>query len=106
MKLTIISGLSGSGKSVALHTLEDEGFYCIDNLPAGLIPELLERIRDTYVNLYEHIAISLDARSETSSLKDFSNIRKKIEKTGIAVEVVFLHTMRRKLLDLLLKATP
>ena len=99
MKLTIVSGLSGSGKSVALHTLEDEGFYCIDNLPAGLIPELLERIRDTYVNLYEHIAISLDARSETSSLKDFSNIRKKIEKTGIAVEVVFLHTDTQRLVQ-------
>ncbi|HBA35458.1 MAG TPA: RNase adapter RapZ, partial [Gammaproteobacteria bacterium] len=99
MKLTIVSGLSGSGKSVALHTLEDEGFYCIDNLPAGLIPELLERIRDTYVNLYEHIAISLDATSETSSLKDFSNIRKKIEKTGIAVEVVFLHTDTQRLVQ-------
>ena len=36
MKLVIVSGLSGSGKTVALHTLEDSGYYCIDNLPLGM----------------------------------------------------------------------
>ncbi len=41
MRLVIISGRSGSGKSTALHQLEDEGFYCIDNLPIGLLPALV-----------------------------------------------------------------
>ncbi|NOQ90501.1 MAG: RNase adaptor protein RapZ, partial [Gammaproteobacteria bacterium] len=44
MKLVIISGLSGSGKTVALHTLEDEDYYCVDNLPLGLLPQFVERI--------------------------------------------------------------
>lgn len=43
MRLIIVSGRSGSGKSTALDVLEDNGFYCIDNLPAGLLPDLAER---------------------------------------------------------------
>ena len=43
MRLIIVSGRSGSGKSTALDVLEDNGYYCIDNLPAGLLPELAER---------------------------------------------------------------
>jgi UPF0042 nucleotide-binding protein len=42
VKLVIVSGLSGSGKTVALHTLEDAGYYCIDNLPLGMLPELVD----------------------------------------------------------------
>ena len=44
VRLTIVTGLSGSGKSVALHSLEDEGFYCIDNLPAALLPPVIDRL--------------------------------------------------------------
>jgi RNase adapter protein RapZ len=60
MRLVLISGLSGSGKSVALKALEDAGHYCVDNLPAALLPEtaeylMLSGVRDT--------AISIDARS-------------------------------------------
>ncbi|HXR01726.1 MAG TPA: RNase adapter RapZ, partial [Pseudomonas sp.] len=43
MRMIIVSGRSGSGKSTALDVLEDSGFYCVDNLPAGLLPELAER---------------------------------------------------------------
>ena len=42
MKLVIVSGLSGSGKTVALHTLEDAGYFCVDNLPIGLLPEFID----------------------------------------------------------------
>ena len=45
MRLFLISGLSGSGKSVALKTLEDAGFYCVDNLPAELLPSLVEQLK-------------------------------------------------------------
>jgi RNase adaptor protein for sRNA GlmZ degradation len=44
VKLVIVSGLSGSGKTVALHTLEDTGYYCIDNLPVGMLPELVDKL--------------------------------------------------------------
>ena len=63
MKLIIVSGLSGAGKSVVLHTLEDEGFYCIDNLPAQFINTLLEQITRNDLNLGDKIAMSMDIRS-------------------------------------------
>ena len=59
MKLLIISGRSGSGKSVILQTLEDLQYYCVDNLPPALLPALLEQLKDRNVN----IAVSIDARN-------------------------------------------
>lgn len=63
MRLILISGLSGSGKSVALNVLEDAGFYCIDNLPASLLPETLQHLRLYGVT---DTAVSIDARSGAS----------------------------------------
>jgi UPF0042 nucleotide-binding protein len=60
MRVVVISGLSGSGKSVALKVLEDTGFYCVDNLPAALLPETVEYLRLSGVT---DAAISIDARS-------------------------------------------
>ena len=60
MRIIVISGLSGSGKSVALKVLEDTGFYCVDNLPAALLPETVEYLRMSGVT---DVAISIDARS-------------------------------------------
>jgi UPF0042 nucleotide-binding protein len=60
MRIVVISGLSGSGKSVALKVLEDIGFYCVDNLPAALLPETVEYLRLSGV---AEVAISIDARS-------------------------------------------
>ena len=53
MKLVIVSGLSGSGKSVALRTLEDAGYYCIDNLPLGMLTEVIESMLDTTLRPYD-----------------------------------------------------
>ena len=66
MQLIIISGRSGSGKSTALHVLEDMGFTCIDNLPASLLPNLVERISPTGDH---QCAISIDARNTRSDLE-------------------------------------
>ena len=63
MKLVIISGLSGSGKSVALHTLEDEGYYCVDNLPLGLLPGFIEQLSGKQMRIYNEVAVGIDARS-------------------------------------------
>lgn len=74
MELIIISGRSGSGKSTALHQLEDEGYYAIDNLPASLLPAL---VRDTGPGLPEHfrgIAVSIDARNAWRDLEAFPAI--------------------------------
>jgi UPF0042 nucleotide-binding protein len=60
MQLILISGMSGSGKSVALNALEDAGYYCIDNLPASLLPATAEFLRDQG---YAQVAVSVDVRS-------------------------------------------
>src|SRR5690554_7061346 len=61
MRLVIISGRSGSGKSSALHVLEDMGFYCIDNLPIALLPALVQQT--DHENHLSRIAVSVDARN-------------------------------------------
>ncbi len=73
MRLVIISGRSGSGKSTALHELEDEGFYCIDNLPATLLPALVERGLSEPLSP-AGLAVCIDARNAHPDLADFSNL--------------------------------
>ena len=60
--LVIVSGMSGSGKSVALNTFEDLGYYCVDNLPAELLPEFVKRMLAS-TNPPEKIAVGIDARN-------------------------------------------
>ena len=94
MKLVIISGLSGSGKTVALHTLEDEDYYCVDNLPIGLLPQFIDRILSRRVQLYDNIAVGIDARSDSEDLRDFNTIIEWIQQrdkdTTIEIEVIYL----------------
>lgn len=63
MQLVLISGLSGSGKSIALNVLEDGGYYCVDNLPATLLPQLLQQLE---VAGYSRVAVAVDVRSGAS----------------------------------------
>ena len=61
-KLVIITGLSGSGKSIALRSLEDLGYFCIDNLSPKMIIQILKVIKESNQKIYEKIAISIDIR--------------------------------------------
>ena len=94
MKLVIISGLSGSGKTVALHTLEDENYYCVDNLPVGLLPQFISRLLSRKIQLYDDIAVGIDARSDSEDLREFNSIIKAIEKSDvnnkIEIEIIYL----------------
>lgn len=63
MQLTLISGLSGSGKSIALNVLEDAGYYCVDNLPVTLLPQLVSHLRAAG---YERVGVAIDVRSGAS----------------------------------------
>lgn len=74
MRLVIISGRSGSGKSTALHQLEDEGFYCIDNLPVSLLPALIEKTSEEEFQLFQGTAVCIDARNAWKDLKNFKAI--------------------------------
>lgn len=66
--LVLVSGMSGSGKSVALHTLEDLGFYCVDNLPAVLLPELVRDIRSADDGGPAKIGVGIDVRNRHDDL--------------------------------------
>jgi len=89
MKLIIISGLSGSGKTVALHTLEDEGFYCVDNLPLGLLPDLTKQLTSRQMQIYDQVAVGIDARSGAEDLNRFYEIIQATKTDTIDIEVIY-----------------
>ena len=91
MKLVVISGLSGSGKSIALEALEDLGFYCIDNLPIALLPAFASRMDGGVSNgVYDKAAVGIDARNHREDLRHFPAILRDIQQAGVECEVVFL----------------
>lgn len=67
-RLVIVSGLSGSGKSIALHTLEDLGYYCIDNLPLFLLKELVAGLAEADNDAFTRTAVGIDARNQPQQL--------------------------------------
>ena len=90
MRLIIVSGRSGSGKSTALDVLEDNGFYCIDNLPAGLLPELAERALPHAELIDPKVAVSIDARNLPSQLQRFSELLDEVRSRNIQCDVLYL----------------
>lgn len=90
MKLIIVSGLSGSGKSIALDTLEDCGFYCIDNLPVNLLDVFIVNVMLKDQQTYAKTAIGIDARNQTESLVGFTENLNQIRARGIACEIMFM----------------
>jgi len=89
MKLIVISGVSGSGKSTALNVLEDLDYYCIDNLPVGLLPAFAEQMHAAPTSV-ENIAVGIDARNLPAELHRFSYILGQLINKGIICEIVFL----------------
>lgn len=98
MRLIIVSGRSGSGKSTALDVLEDNGFYCIDNLPAGLLPELAERALLHTELLQPQVAVSIDARNLPSQLKRFAELLAEVRARHIQCDVLYLDAADETLL--------
>jgi UPF0042 nucleotide-binding protein len=90
MKLQIVSGLSGSGKSIALNALEDEGYYCIDNLPLGLLTALFMQIINSPEEYSGKAAVGIDARTPAEDLEAFPVILEKLERMGVSCEIIFL----------------
>jgi UPF0042 nucleotide-binding protein len=97
MKLTIISGRSGSGKSTVLHVLEDKGYYCIDNLPASLLPALAKRISMGVSDLTQ-VAVSVDARNVSTDLEQVPQIVAELKEKTIPTEILFLDANSQTLL--------
>lgn len=95
MKIILITGISGSGKSVALNVLEDAGYYCVDNLPSRFLPELAE-----YLDMQGHgqLAVAIDARSG-GALDDLPPIIGGLRRFGHDVRVLFLNANTQTLVQ-------
>ena len=98
MRLIVISGRSGSGKSTALHQLEDEGFYCIDNLPVSLLPALMEKVSNEEFGLFQGTAVCIDARNAWKDLENFRNILNSLPAT-VETQVLYLDAQVDSLLQ-------
>ena len=91
--LVLVSGLSGSGKSIALKVLEDAGYYCVDNLPATLLLEVLDFLQGAG---HEHVAISVDARS--AALAALPEHIARLKERGFDCRVLYLEASTPSLL--------
>src|SRR5579863_1866203 len=96
MKLIIVSGRSGSGKSICLRVLEDLNYYCIDNLPVNLLPALVEELSLNH----ELAAVSIDARSLPADLSHFGQIIHELKNSDYHCETLFFdahdHTLLKR----------
>jgi len=98
MNLIIVSGLSGSGKSIALHALEDLGYFCIDNLPFGMLPQLAAQLQQSSSASNESAAVSIDSRSR-GFLKTLETGIDELRAAGVTPRIVFLEADTEQLLQ-------
>ena len=94
-RILIVTGQSGSGKSSALQVLEDLGYYCIDNLPLALLPEIVAKL-DQENNL-EQLALGVDVRSTRADLQEFDHVFEQLQQHG-TVDIIYLTTQDQELI--------
>jgi UPF0042 nucleotide-binding protein len=99
LRLIIVSGLSGSGKSVALHVLEDLGYYCIDNLPVSLLMAAVEEFRQSSTESVRRLAVGVDARNHAQNLGALPDLLNQLRVQGIATDILFLRATDETLLQ-------
>src|SRR5690625_2861846 len=92
MRLILVSGLSGSGKSTALHVLDDVGFNCIDNLPVSLLPALVAQIQTHHDSADQKFAIGIDVRNAWRDLSIFPEMLDTLQDASVPFHVLFLDT--------------
>jgi UPF0042 nucleotide-binding protein len=89
MKLIVVSGRSGSGKTSCLHLLEDLGYYCVDNIPASLLSALAKRLSSQGSTTFK-VAVSIDARNLADDLQNFQQIHQSLARDSISPQIIFL----------------
>lgn len=97
-QLVLVTGLSGGGKSTALRALEDLGFYCVDNLPAALLPEFGKQIRNSSIVEYSRVALGVDARSPGRDLEEIPGWLEDLEAAGTSYQLLFLTADRNAII--------
>ncbi|MEE2729266.1 MAG: RNase adapter RapZ [Pseudomonadota bacterium] len=90
MKLVVISGRSGSGKTTALHVLEDIGYYCVDNLPVTLLRQLMSELATRTAPKIDTVAIGIDARNSVTQLEMLPNVLRELSADGVESQVIYL----------------
>jgi UPF0042 nucleotide-binding protein len=99
LRLIVVSGLSGSGKSVALHVLEDLGYYCIDNIPAALLKSAVHEVHSGEGPAAELLAVGVDARNRPQDLEALPGLITDLRDQGVRTDIVFLHASDEVLLQ-------
>ena len=88
LRVVVVTGLSGSGKSTAIKAFEDLDYFCVDNLPVALLPDFLNLRKESSEDLW-HIALGMDIR-ERSFLESYPRIFSELRQRGTDLEIVFL----------------
>lgn len=96
-ELIIISGMSGSGKTIALRTLEDLDFYCVDNLPIQMLSQFVLHMSQNPQD-YARVSVGIDIRNSEVALKQLPQIINDIKTSEISIKVIFLNSDNKTLL--------
>src|SRR5258708_28823066 len=87
-RLVVVSGMSGSGKTIALRTLEDLDYYCVDNLPTALMPAFVAEV--ARAGVYPRLAVGVDVRNRPEDLHKLPEILADLARQGIEHQLIFL----------------
>lgn len=98
IKMIIVSGLSGSGKSIALNTLEDLDYYCIDNLPVGMLKAMTEQLNKEWGQNHNRVAVGIDARNSSDELENFPELLAYLNDRNLSSKIFFLEADNNTLL--------
>ena len=97
-RLVIVSGLSGAGKTVALHALEDAGYYCVDNLPVGILLSFAAYIADQDLPHYYQVAVGIDARNHPIAIAELPDSLNALQAQSFSAELIFVDASDETLL--------
>ena len=89
-RLVVVSGMSGSGKTIALRALEDLDYYCVDNLPTALVPAFVTAVTQAQPGLHPRLAVGIDVRNRTEDLNRLPDMLGELARTGIEHRLIFL----------------
>ncbi|NBO75026.1 MAG: RNase adaptor protein RapZ, partial [Gammaproteobacteria bacterium] len=87
LRLILVSGLSGAGKSVVLNALEDLGHYCVDNLPASMLESFVAHVLRSNEGDYQTVAIGIDARDSGVGLERIPDTIGELRRSGVRCEL-------------------
>lgn len=88
--LIVLTGMSGGGKTVALRALEDLEFFCVDNLPSALLPQLVKAVVQGDHGAHRRIAVGVDVRNRRTDLEHMPNVLSDLAAAGVKLHLIFL----------------